>query len=367
MQGYRVGVDVGGTFTDVILPAADGSLHALKLLSSPDDYGRAIVAGVKELLQRAGVDGAAVEELVHGTTVATNAVLEGAGAPTGLLTTRGFRDVLEIRRIRIPVQFDVTWEKPPPLVARERRLEIDERINARGEIERALDPQEVRRTVEQLRERGAETLAVCLLNSYANPVHEREIGALLDRHFPQLPYTLSTDVVPQIGEYERTSTTVINAYLLPLVRSYLGSLRAKLADIGVTGRLLVMQSHVGIAGDRAAALRPAYIVESGPAAGAIAAAALARSTGCANAIAFDMGGTTAKGTLIEDGRLRYTSEYEVGAGMSASSWSAKGAGYALKLPVVDIAEVGAGGGSVVTVDAVGRVSVGPRSAGAGVL
>ena len=357
-------MDVGGTFTDVVLPATDGSLHALKLLSSPDDYGRAIVAGVGALLESAGVDGAAVDELVHGTTVATNAVLEGTGAPTGLLTTRGFRDVLEIRRIRIPVQYDFTWRKPPPLVARERRLEIDERVNARGEVEWTLDPRQVRRTVEQLLERGAEAIAVCLLNSYANPVHERAIGALLDRHFPAIPHALSTDVVPQIGEYERTSTTVINASLLPLVRSYLASLRSKLADIGVEGRLLVMQSHGGIAGDRAAATRPACIVESGPAAGAIAAATLAGSIDCSNAIAFDMGGTTAKSTLIEGGRLRYTSDFEVGAGMSASSWSAGGGGYALRLPVVDVAEVGAGGGSVVTVDAVGRVTVGPRSAGA---
>ena len=187
---------------------------------------------------------------------------------------------------------------------------------------------------------------------------------MLDRHFPTIPHALSTDVVPQIGEYERTSTTVINAGLLPLVRSYLASLRGKLADIGVEGRLLVMQSHGGIAGDRAAATRPACIVESGPAAGAIAAATLAGSIGCSNAIAFDMGGTTAKSTLIEGGGLRYTSDYEVGAGMSASSWSTRGGGYALRLPVVDVAEVGAGGGSVVTVDAVGRVTVGPRSAGA---
>ena len=290
------------------------------------------MADAKELLESAGVDGAAVDELVHGTTVAANAVLEGTGAPTRLLTTRGFRDVLEIRRIRIPVQYDFAWGKPPPLVARERRLAVDERINARGEVERTLDPRQVRRTVEQLLERGAEALAVCLLNSYANPVHEREIGALLDRHFSAIPHTLSTDVVSEIGEYERTSTTVINACLLPLVRAYLGSLRTKLADIGVTGRLLVMQSHGGIAGDRAAATRPAYIVESGPAAGAIAAAALASSIGCSNAIAFDMGGTTAKSTLIERGRLRYTSDYEAGAGMSASSWSTKGGGYALKLP-----------------------------------
>ena len=357
-------MDVGGTFTDVVLPAADCSLQALKLLSSPDDYGRAIVAGAKELLEAAGVHAAAVDELVHGTTVATNAVLQGTGARTGLLTTRGFRDVLEIRRIRVPVQYDFAWQKPRPLVPRERRLEVDERINARGEVERPLDPRQVLRNVEQLLERGVETLAVCLLNSYANPVHERAIGALLDRHFPAIPHALSTDVVAEIGEYERTSTTVINACLLPLVRSYLGSLRARLADIGVAGRLLVMQSHGGIAGDRAAAARPAYIVESGPAAGAIAAATLASSIGCSNAIAFDMGGTTAKSTLIEGGRLRDTSDYEVGAGMSASSWSTKGGGYALRLPVVDVAEVGAGGGSVVTVDAVGRVTVGPRSAGA---
>ena len=359
-----MGVDVGGTFTDVVLPTTDGSLHALKLLSSPDDYGRAIVAGVQTLLENVGVGTAAVNEVVHGTTVATNAVLEGTSAPTGLLTTRGFRDVLEIRRIRIPVQYDFTWKKPRPLVARQRRLEVDERINARGEVERPLDPVQVRRTVEQLLERGAEAIAVCLLNSYANPIHERAIGALLDRHFPGIPHTLSNDVVPQIGEYERTSSTVINASLLPLVRSYLASLRDKLADIGVAGRLLVMQSHGGIAGDRAAAMRPACIVESGPAAGAISAATLAGSIGCSNAIAFDMGGTTAKSTLIEGGGLRYTSDYEVGAGMSASSWSTRGGGYALRLPVVDVAEVGAGGGSVVTVDAVGRVTVGPRSAGA---
>ena len=357
-------MDVGGTFTDVVLPDAEGSLHALKLLSSPADYGRAIVTGVTELLEGAGVDAAAVDELVHGTTVATNAVLEGTGAPCGLITTRGFRDVLEIRRIRIPVQYDFAWEKPPPLVPRERRLEVDERISARGEVERTLDPQQVRRTAEQLIERGAETLAVCLLNSYANPVHERAVGALLDRYFPAMAHTLSTDVVPEIGEYERTSTTVINALLLPLVRSYLGSLRSRLADIGLTGRLLVMQSHGGIAGDRAAAMQPANVVESGPAAGAIATAALANGIGCRNAIAFDMGGTTAKSTLIEDGRLRYTSDYEVGAGMSASSLATRGGGYALRLPVVDVAEVGAGGGSVVTVDTVGRVSVGPRSAGA---
>ena len=170
MGRYRVGIDVGGTFTDVVLPAADGSLHALKLLSSPDDYGRAIVAGAKELLESAGVDAAAVDELVHGTTVATNAVLEGTGAPTGLLTTRGFRDVLEMRRIRIPVQYDFAWEKPPPLVPRERRLEVDERINARGEVERPLDPRQVRRTVEQLLERGAEALA-CSVEHAAWGIH----------------------------------------------------------------------------------------------------------------------------------------------------------------------------------------------------
>ncbi|MBI3967666.1 MAG: hydantoinase/oxoprolinase family protein, partial [Chloroflexi bacterium] len=183
----------------------------------------------------------------------------------------------------------MTWQKPPPLVPRERRLEVDERVNARGEVERPLDADEVVRGVERLRERGAETLAVCLLNSYANPVHERRIGELIARRFPSLPFTLSVDVVPEIGEYERTSTTVINAYLLPLARSYLDSLSTKLAGIGVTGRLLVMQSHGGIAGVSTAMARPAYIVESGPAAGAIAAAVLARSTGRDNAIAFDMG------------------------------------------------------------------------------
>jgi N-methylhydantoinase A len=301
---------------------------------------------------------------VHGTTVATNAILEGRGARTALITTEGFRDVLELRRIRVPVLYDLFWEKPPPLVPRRLRFEVAERIGPRGEVWRELDPDSLRCAIEAVRRAGVEALAICLLHSYANPAHERRVAAAAASALPGVFVTCSSDVLAEIREYERTSTTVINAYVGPIVARYLGRLAARLREIGVRARLLVMQSNGGVMSAADAAARPAYIVESGPAAGVVAAARLGTRAGEPRLITLDMGGTTAKASIVEHGQPLRTSEYEVGGGINLSSQLVKGGGHALKLPLIDVSEIGAGGGSIVWIEEGGRLRVGPRSAGA---
>ena len=360
----RIGVDIGGTFTDVVLLGADGRISARKLLTTPDDYGRAVVAGVRALLEEVDLPASALREVVHGTTVATNAILELQGAPTGLITTLGFRDVLEMRRIRAPALYDLFYRKPPPLVPRRHRLEVDERIDHRGAVVRPLDLEGAERALERLVVAGITSLAVCFLNSYANPAHERAVGELARRRFPDLDVSLSSDVLPEIKEYERTSTAVINAYLKPVMRRYLVALVAELDRAAVRAPLLIMQSNGGIMTADAAAERPIHIVESGPAAGVIAAAFLARRIGLDDVLTFDMGGTTAKASILERGEPSQTPDYEVGGGISITSRLVKGGGYALRAPVIDIAEVGAGGGSIVWLNRGGSLQVGPRSAGA---
>ena len=360
----RVGVDIGGTFTDVVLLSEDGEILTRKLLTTPDDYGRAVVGGVGGLLEGLGLPPERLREIVHGTTVATNAVLELKGAPTGLLTTRGFRDVLELRRIRSPELYNLFYEKPPPLVPRRYRLEIEERIDRTGAVVRPLDLAGAERALARLVHDGISSVAVCFINAYANAAHERAVGELARRRFPELEVSLSSDVLPEIREYERTSTTVINAYLMPTVRRYLADLEAELRRVRIRAPLLIMQSNGGIMPARAAQERPIHIIESGPAAGVIASAFLARKLGLPDALTFDMGGTTAKASIIEGGALSQTPEYEVGGGISLTSRLIRGGGYALRVPVIDIAEVGAGGGSIVSVDRGGSLQVGPRSAGA---
>jgi N-methylhydantoinase A len=359
----RLGADIGGTFTDLILLAADGWCWRKKVPSTTEDYSRGIAEGLGALLAGEGLAGP-VAEIVHGTTVATNAILENRGARTALLTTRGFRDVLEFRRLRVPQLYDLFYSPPAPLVERRLRLEVDERIGPRGEVVKPLDEASVRAALERIQADGAEAVAVCLLHSYVNPAHERQVGEIVHEVLPSAFLSLSVDVLPEIREYERTSTTAINAYVGPVVKSYLTSLEARLAAAGHPARLRIMQSNGGIMSARAAAEKPARIVESGPAAGVIAGQRLGEQLGLANLITFDMGGTTAKASLIEDGQLTRTTEYEVGAGISLSSRLIKGGGHALKLPVVDISEVGAGGGSIVWIDRTGVLKVGPRSAGA---
>lgn len=360
----RVGVDIGGTFTDIVVLGSDGSIHTKKVSSSVGDYARAIVDGLAELFAETGLSGAAVEEIRHGTTVASNAILEHKGARVGLITTKGFRDVLEIRTLRMPRLYDLTWTKPTPMVERYLRKVVDERIDHKGNIERALDPADAERVVVALLAEKIEAIAVCLINSFANPAHELMIKEVVQRKAPQLPLSVSFEVLPEIKEYERTSTTVINAYVMPIVATYLRALRAGLDAAGIPARLLLMQSNGGLTTDAAAAARPMNIVESGPAGGVVGAQAVARSKKLAKIITFDMGGTTAKASMVEDGEVTRAQEYAVGAGIMIGSRLLTGAGYTLKVPAIDLAEVGAGGGSHVWIDAGGALQIGPESAGA---
>jgi N-methylhydantoinase A len=362
MKSFRAGVDIGGTFTDIVLLAENGERYTKKVSSTVDDYARAIVDGLSELLAEIG--GGRIVELLHGTTVASNAILEHKGAKTGLITTRGFRDVLEIRNLRMPRLYDMSWTKPPPLVERRLRVEVDERINAEGGIDKPLDEASVGRAVEFLVAEGVEAIAVCLLHSYLNPVHEERVKEIVARLAPATTLCASADVLPVINEYERSSTTVINAYVRPIVERYLSRLIGEAKRIGIDVPLLLMQSNGGLTTAKAAAVTPMHIIESGPAAGVVGVQALMRQIGVRNAISFDMGGTTAKASLIENGEVTRAAEYQVGAGIVLGSRLLSGAGYTLKVPAIDLAEIGAGGGSILWIDAGGALQVGPHSAGA---
>jgi len=244
MTKYRVGVDIGGTFTDIVFLGEHGERLTKKVPSTVDNYATAIVDGLRELIREQGLD-ADIVELLHGTTVASNAILELNGARTGLITTRGFRDVLEIRTLRMPRLYDLSWTKPPPLVDRHLRVEVDERINAKGEVERPLAEADIARAIEKLQGEDVEAIAVCLIHSYANPVHEQLVKTVAARIAPLVTLCISSEVLPEIKEYERTSTTVINAYVRPIVERYLSSLTAELTRIGVEAPLLLMLSNGG--------------------------------------------------------------------------------------------------------------------------
>ena len=360
----RIAADIGGTFTDIAYLDEDGTLATGKLLSTPTNYADAVTHGITRLMGDLGLPLADVTEVLHGCTIATNAILEHKGAATALITTKGFRDVLELQRIRVPRLYDPLFVRPKPLVPRRLRFEVDERVDAKGEVVRPLDEADLGRAVAAIEAADVEAVAVCLLHSYANPAHERAIGEVLRRALPGRFVSLSVDVLPQMHEYERTSTTVINAYLGPMVKTYLEAMIEQLADAGVRGRLMVMQSSGGILDAGAVLDKPAHIVECGPAAGVIGAAQMGDQAGYGNLITFDMGGTTAKASIVEDGELSTSEEYDVGDAMSASSPLIKGGGYALRLPVINISEVGAGGGSIVWLDKAGSIKVGPQSAGA---
>ncbi len=362
--GVRVAVDIGGTFTDIVVTGADGVLHESKVSTTPDDPARAVVTGLDGLLKELRIPAGRVAEVLHGTTVGSNTLLQRAGARTGLITTRGFRDVLEIGRIRMPDMFDLTWDKPKPLVPRRHRLEIDERIAADGSIVEPLVEASVVAAGEQLTAAGIEAVAICLINSYRNPTHEQRAEAILRARFPQLLVSASYAVLPERKEYERTSTTVVNAYLLVAMRSYLANLEEGLRSIGVAAPVRVITSNGGMLSAATAREKPVFIVASGPAGGVIGAARLGAARRERDLIVFDMGGTTAKAVIIEDGRPSMTSEYEFRDGLSTSSRFVKAGGYMLKVPAIDIAEVGAGGGSLAGIDKGGLLKVGPESAGA---
>ena len=361
---WRIGVDIGGTFTDIVCLRDDGALLTRKVSSSTDDYARAITRALAAMIAETALEAARVGELRHGTTIASNAILEGKGARTGLIATEGFRDILEIRNLRMPRLYDMAWRKPPPLVPRYLRRTVAERMTHEGRVQTPLDPQEAEAAIRFLLAEGVEAIAVALLHSYANPEHEARIAETVERLAPGVETSISHRVLPEAKEYERTSTTVVNAYLKPVVSRYLGALERGLEETGLSAPLLLMQSSGGLMPAAAARRLPMHIVESGPAGGVIGAQALARLAGLDNILTFDMGGTTAKASIVERGAVTRALEFSVGGGVIAGSRLMTGAGYIVKTPAIDLAEVGAGGGSLLRLDPAGALQVGPESAGA---
>ncbi len=347
----RIAVDIGGTFTDLVAVDDQGQVSRSKTLTTPDDLAR----GIQDCLKAAQIDVSQASFFVHGSTVAINAVLERKGARTGLITTQGFRDVYEIGRGNRPEGYNLFFKRPVPLVSRDLRLEVDERLYASGEVLKPLDEASASAPIGALKAAGVESVAVCLLHAYANPVHEERLGQLLRQQFPEAYVSLSHEILREFREYERTSTTVLNSYVGPLVSRYLVTLEKALGAAGFRGTFRVMQSNGGVMSAETAKKMPVTMMESGPVAGVIAAAHLGETLDCRHIISLDMGGTTAKASLIKDFHPEVTSSYYVGGYVS---------GHPMMLPVVDIVEVGNGGGSIAWIDPAGGVKVGPQSAGA---
>ncbi len=357
----RIGFDIGGTFTDFILvDEAHGRLHLHKCLTTPEDPSIAALAGLSDLLGAAGVDLAQVGHIVHGTTLVTNAIIERGGARLGLLTTRGFRDILEMGTEQRYDIHDLFLTFPEPLASRRDRREVAERVSRDGAVLEAIDPDAVRREVRDLVDDGVEALAVCFLHAYRNPAHERLVRDLVRSEFPGLPVSISSDVHPQINEYERSSTTAANAYVQPLMSAYVRRLDRALRERGFRGRFHLIQSSGGLTAPETAEALPIRFLESGPAGGAQASALVGRAIGHADLLSFDMGGTTAKASLIQDGAPDIAPMLEA----ARVRRFRKGSGLPVHAPVIDMMEIGAGGGSIARVDDLGLLKVGPESAGA---
>jgi N-methylhydantoinase A len=344
----RIGIDIGGTFTDLVaLDEATGTLVDTKALSTPHD----LLLGILRCVDQAGARLSDCRLVIHGTTIGINALMERKGARTGLITTEGFRDVLEIGRGNFLRMYDVLYRRPTSLVPRGLRLEVPERLTARGEVMVPLDEDGVRAAARRLAAEGVESVAVCLLFSFRNPEHERRAAELVAEMLPAASVSVSHRITQEWREYERTSTTVVNAYVRPIMDRYLGAFEQGLAGRGFRGQLLITQSNGGAFSLAAAASKPVHTIESGPAAGAIGCASLARTLGADRLISFDMGGTTAKCAIVENGLVQTTDEYHVD-------------GHPLRIPVIDITEVSAGGGTIAWIDAGGALALGPQSAGA---
>jgi N-methylhydantoinase A len=356
LSAYRVGFDVGGTFTDFVLQSPSGELSTGKRLTTYPDPSEACLAGLDALLAQGAIPWSDVAQAVHGTTLGSNVVIERKGRGIGLLTTRGFRDVLIIGREKRYQVYDLQIEKPASLVPRRLIGEVTERILADGTVRTPLDEADARRAIRQLAARGVTALAVCLLHAYVNPAHERRIAAIAAEEAPHLTVTLSHEVSPTFREYERTSTTVVNAYVMSIVRAYLHGLATAMSERGYRGRFFVMQSSGGIATAEAMERYPVRMIESGPAAGALMAAAYGELTGHRDLIAFDMGGTTAKLALIENGRPATTTAFELHRVNNAP-----GSGLPMNIQAIDLVEIGAGGGSIAQAR-LGVIAVGPESA-----
>jgi N-methylhydantoinase A len=362
-MAWRIGIDIGGTFTDIALVEdVRGSIGIAKVPTTPKSLAEGVVGALQTAMHRHAIQAAEVNLLSHATTVVTNAILAESGARAALITTRGFRDVLELRRSARADLYDLFQDAPAVLIPRRRRFEITERIGADGAVVTPLAEGEIERLIVDLRTARVEAIAVSLLFSFLNPEHERRLGARLNAGLPNVPVYLSSEVLPEIKEFERTSTTAVCAYVGPILAAYI----ARLEQITRAQRLPplhLMGSSGGILGTAEAMTMPATVVESGPAAGVVAAALVARQTGRLDLLSFDMGGTTAKASLIRGGRYETTPDYEVG-GQSNMSRLMNGTGHPIRVPVIDLAEVSAGGGSIAWLDRAGALRVGPRSAGA---
>jgi N-methylhydantoinase A len=349
---YRLGVDTGGTFTDLCLFNEEtGRTEVAKVPSTPADPAEAILAGIDKLRAERGLDPRRISFLIHGTTVATNALLEGKGAPTALITTAGFEDVILIGRQSRPKLYDFWSRRPSPIVPRSRCYGVSERVLFTGEVLRPLDEAGARESIAAIRAAGITSIAVCLIHSYANPVHEKRIKALIAEIHPEAFVTISSEVLPEYREYERTSTICINAYVMPKVNAYVTHLEASLKEMGVASDLYIMQSNGGVIAALTARESSARTALSGPAGGALTGVYLAGKLDQPNVVTIDMGGTSSDICLIESGRPRLTTEADI-------------EGYPIKLPMIDINTIGAGGGSIAWIDAGGALRVGPESAGA---
>jgi N-methylhydantoinase A len=357
----RIGIDVGGTFTDfVLLDDSTGKTFTFKCLTTPRDPSDAIEEGIRGLERQAPDCLREVEEIIHGTTLVINAIVERKGARVGLLTTRGFRDVLELGREIRYAAFDAFAQMPEPLVPRQRRLELDERLRADGSVLVPLDEAQARVAIRSLAELKVESVAVCLINSFENPAHEMALKRLLAEELPGVSVSISYEVLPRIREYERTSTTAANAYVKPLTEAYLRQLKQRLGSIGFDGRLFIMLSSGGVTSAETAAEFPVRIIESGPTAAVMAGEYFSRLFNLPEIFCFDMGGTTAKSCLIQGGTASVVPTFEVGRVQRFQ----KGSGLTIQVPVVDLMEIGAGGGSIARPSRMGTLQVGPESAGA---
>ena len=357
---YRVGIDIGGTFTDLLLVTEDGSVVIGKTLTTPGDPSLAVENALRPVLENGTVGSGEHGTLLHGTTLVTNALIERKGAPTALLTTAGFRDAVEIGREHRYELYDLNLELPKPLVPRHLRFDVPERTAADGSVLRPLDEAFVGRLVEELRDKGIRAIAVCYLNSFRNPAHERRTAEIIAQIAPMIRVSLSSEVVAEIREFQRTSTTLANVYVQERVSDYLAQLQNRLDRIGFLGSFFVMLSSGGIATRETAARFPVRLLESGPAAGALAAAEAGILSGHRDLLSFDMGGTTAKLCVIEDGQPLKTHDFEVDRVYRFR----KGSGLPVRIPVIDMIEIGAGGGSIARVDSLGLLKVGPDSSGA---
>ncbi len=358
---YRLGCDIGGTFTDfVLLNDRTGEIKINKCLTTPSDPSDAVEQGIRELEEKTPDIMGNLDEIIHGTTLVINSIIERKGAKTGLITTRGFRDVLELGREIRYAPYDIFAEFPKPLIPRRFRLEVDERVRSDGTVLKSLDPEEAKKVVSILIEMGVESIAVCLLNSFENPAHEIMIKEIIREQAHDIPISISYEVLPQIREYERTSTTVTNAYVKPLTGRYLSRLSGRLESIGSTGKLFIMLSSGGITSVETAAEFPVRIIESGPTAAVISGQYYGKLFDIPEMFCFDMGGTTAKSCLIQRGVAGVVPTFEVGRVQRFM----KGSGLTIQVPVVDLMEIGAGGGSIAKVSKMGTLQVGPESSGA---